>query len=184
MEQERELVLAAQQDPAAFEPLYEQYVAKIYRYLSFKTNSTAEAEDLTSQTFCEALENLSKYQWKGVSFGAWLYRIAYNLLMDHYKKPGLDSLEENVDDGSDLMDEVGTKWSLDRVYDVLKTLPELSQQVVALRVSEGLSHKEIAKILGKSEDNIKVVYSRAVQALKDKIVFVVLLLIFFLQFHG
>lgn len=179
LQEEQQLVSKAKQDLNEFDPLYQHYLPKIYRYLSFKTSDASVAEDLTAQTFCEALENLQSYEWKGISFGAWLYRIAYNLLMDHYRLPGQEPLEEHEhlsDPLGDVEDEVNQNWSLAKVYEALKTLPESAQQVVALRVTEGLSHKEIALILGKSEDSVKMNYSRAIQALKEKIVFIAFLI--------
>lgn len=180
LQTEQEWVKKAQSDPREFTPLYEHYLPKIYRYLSFKTNNADMAEDLTAQTFCEAIENLGKFRWQGTSFGAWLYRIAHNLLVDHYKEKGSDPLDENNDYHSeeDISAEVGKQWSLEKVYEALQTLPEIARQVVTLRITEDLSHKEIGVILGKSENNIKVIYSRTIQQLKEKIVFVLALLLY------
>ena len=87
LDRERELVAKAQNNLNNFVPLYEYYLPKIYRYVSFKIQDQQIVEDLVAQVFCDALEHISSFQWRGISFGAWLYKIAYHMVMDYYKKP-------------------------------------------------------------------------------------------------
>ncbi len=183
---EQEWVKKAQADASDFTPLYEHYVPKIYRYLRFKTNNDSLAEDLTAQTFCEALENIGKFRWQGTSFGAWLYRIAHNLLVDHVRAHNRrEPLNENedYDANQDIESEVNEQWSLEKVYEALRTLPEIAQQVVSLRVMEDLSHREIAVIVGKTETNVKVIYSRAIAQLKARIVFVLAIAVMYITLN-
>lgn len=185
IEEERIMIENAQKDLRQFTPLYEYYLPKIHRYLSCKIRDVTIAEDLTAQTFCEALENISAFTWKGISFGAWLYKIAYHLLVDHYRLSKPEALhDEQSASNEDVTEIVNTTWSLEKIYEVLRTLPALSQQVVTLRVTEDLSHREIGFILGKSEDNVKVIYSRAIQTLRGIIIVSLFLFVYFYHFYG
>src|SRR4030067_1139614 len=85
---ERELVESARTSPEAFSEIYEFYLPLIYRYLLRRTGSVETAEDLTAACFEKALRHLDGFQWKDVSFSAWLYRIATNTLVDHYRREG------------------------------------------------------------------------------------------------
>src|SRR5437763_6304286 len=83
---ERQLVeRAARRDAQAFGTLYEMYFDKIYSYLYFKTMHRNEAEDLTALVFMKAWEAIDHFQWQGYPFSTWLYRIAHNQLVDHYR---------------------------------------------------------------------------------------------------
>jgi RNA polymerase sigma-70 factor (ECF subfamily) len=179
LEQERELVCKAQKNLNDFVPLYEYYLPKIYRYISFKIRDQQAVEDIVAQVFCDALEHLSSFQWRGISFGAWLYKIAYHMVMDYYKKPVVQpfSDESNIPHQQDLVEEINSSWSLEKVYEALKTLPEISQQIVTLRIAEGLSHQEIGFIIGKSADSTKVYYSKAIQQLR-KIILITSFILF------
>jgi len=119
-------------------------------------------EDIVAQVFCDALEHLSSFQWRGVSFGAWLYKIAYSMMMDYYKKPHISSLsdEDNIAAQDDLVEEINHAWSLEKVYEALNTLPAISQQIVTLRIVEGLRHQEIGFILGKSVEALKCITAK------------------------
>ena len=90
-----ELILvrrAQQQDQEAFAELYEAYFDRIYRYIVLKIGDRTEAEDMTQQVFLKALKSLPAYKWKEVPFSAWLYRIAHNLMVDHFRKAGRQQL--------------------------------------------------------------------------------------------
>ena len=87
VQDEQSLVRRAQaQDRDAFAELYEAYFDKIYRYIVLKIGDRTEAEDMTQQVFLKALKSLSTYKWKDVPFSAWLYRIAHNQVVDHFRK--------------------------------------------------------------------------------------------------
>ena len=89
MQEEESLVRRAQEnDREAFAQLYEAHFDRIYRYLVLKLGDVTEAEDMTQQVFLKALQSISSYKWKGVSFSAWLYRIAHNQTVDYYRKKG------------------------------------------------------------------------------------------------
>ena len=87
MQNEESLVQRAKQhDQEAFAQLYEEYFDKIYRYLIFKIEDKVEAEDMTQQVFLNALRSISSFKWKGVSFSAWLFRIAHNQAIDFLRR--------------------------------------------------------------------------------------------------
>ena len=87
MQDEQSLVRRAQaKDREAFAELYEAYFDKIYRYIALKIGDRIEAEDMTQQVFLKALKSLPDYKWKDVPFSSWLYRIAHNQTVDHFRK--------------------------------------------------------------------------------------------------
>ena len=89
VQDEQSLVQRAQgRDPEAFAKLYEEYFDKIYRYIALKIGDRTEAEDMTQQVFLKALKSISSYKRTEVPFSAWLYRIAHNLTVDHFRKSG------------------------------------------------------------------------------------------------
>src|SRR2546425_588728 len=86
MEQERLLIEAAQKDPRRFAELYETNFERVYAFIVRRVHDRAEAEDLTSEVFQHALSNLSKFEWRGVPFAVWLYRIAANSIADRWRR--------------------------------------------------------------------------------------------------
>ena len=83
---ERLLIEAAQKDPARFAELYESNFERVYAYVVRRVGDRAETEDLTSEVFHHALSNLKRYEWRGIPFAAWLYRIAGNLISDRWQR--------------------------------------------------------------------------------------------------
>ena len=99
LENEAEIVERAKTDEAAFAILYDHYFPRIYAYIFKRAGNRETAEDILSMTFLRAFTNLKRYQSRGFLFGAWLYRIATNNLMDHYRKHK-DGAEMNLDEAS------------------------------------------------------------------------------------
>jgi RNA polymerase sigma-70 factor, ECF subfamily len=85
-QQERDLVEAVQKDPSRFADLYEQNFERVYAFIARRLGNREMAEDLTSEVFQEALANLNKFEWGGVPFAAWLYRIASNAIADRWRR--------------------------------------------------------------------------------------------------
>ena len=99
LRKEKELVKKAKRNKKDFSALYEKYSDKIRNFIMKKVNNDYIAEDITSKVFEKALKNLDSYQWQGVSFGSWLYRIARNTVYDYYrtnKANRREDLEEEV----------------------------------------------------------------------------------------
>jgi RNA polymerase sigma-70 factor (ECF subfamily) len=167
----------------AFDVLYDRYVEPIHRYVSRRVLSREIAEDLVSITFLKALENIRSFDpAKGV-FRAWLYRIARNSLIDYYRDPSRRTA--NIEDAWDLpgddVTELAAERSIDleRVRKALAQLKPLQREIVMLRIWDDLSYREIAAIVGKTESNCKMLYSRAMRGLRMDLVALVLLVSLF-----
>ncbi len=166
-----------------FDPLYTTHVEAIYKYLSRRTLSRELSEDLTSITFIKALESIRSFDPARGEFRAWLYRIARNALIDHYRSPAAHTtdIETVWDLASDDVTSLAAERSMDasKLHAALKTLKPQQREVVMLRIWEGLSYREIAAITGKTENNCKVLFSRAVAQLRSDMPSTLLLLLLF-----
>ncbi len=182
LEQEIQIVAEARKNPEIFGKLFDEYYPKIFSYLVKRTADIALAQDLTSETFLKAFDKLWQFRFRGVSFGSWLYRIANNEIRMHFRGKkitiSLEDLFENsgfdIPD-TDLREEIlEAEEALERHEEFLKMqkhirmLPEIYQEVIALRFFEEKSLLEIAEILGKKEGTIKSLLSRGLQKLRDK----------------
>lgn len=160
---------AIQRDSDAFGQLYESCLDRIYRYVYYRVNSTTEAEDLTEQVFLKAWEAIDRYEQRGVPFLAWLYRLAHNLVVDHYRSQRqmvpLDELRETEEASEDIEASVHAQLDAEEVQAAIHRLSPEHQQLITLRFVEGMSHAEVAQIVGKSEGATRVVQYRALQAL-------------------
>ncbi len=163
--------LARRGDAEAFGALYDHYNTAVYRFIYFRVNSTALAEDLVSETFFRALRSMSSFQWQGKDFGAWLMTIARNLVIDHYKS-GRTRLEtvtndftgrEGHSDGPET--EVLAELTSDILRTALSRLPAEQQECLVLRFLSGCSIAETAKALGRSEGAVKQLQLRAIRNL-------------------
>jgi len=167
---------ASQGDRRAFGELYERYVDKIYRYIYFKVGQRAEAEDLASQTFLKAWDAIGDYEWRNHPFGAWLFRIAHNLVVDYHRarrdyvtlddaSPQLEHKASQDDIRPERM--LAELIATERVRQAIGRLTEEQQQVLILRFFEGLSTGEVADIMGKRRGAIRGLQFRALSALRD-----------------
>lgn len=170
---EAALVEAAQRDPRDFGPLYELYVDRIYRYAYRRVGTHHEAEDVTAQTFQQALQALPAYQWRGLPFGAWLFRIAGNIINRRGRSAGREipvedvtvfSGFEPVDD--DPADQAWRAEQAGELVDMLKRLPPDQQRVLVLKFSHGLKNREIGDLMGRSEGAVKQLVHRALVTLR------------------
>lgn len=159
---ERKLVEAAQADPARFLDLYDRHFHRVYAYVIRRTGNRAEAEDVTSEVFHRALANLHKYEWRGVPFVAWLFRIAGNELADRWRKAAHDS-------GDPPAELAAPEPDLERramLFQVVERLPGDQRRVIEMRFGEGRSLGEVARALGKSDGAIKQLQRRALESLR------------------
>lgn len=171
---EDSLVASAKEDPAAFEPLYERYVDQIYRYIYRRVGTHDEAEDLTAQTFQQALAALPNYEWRGVPFGSWLYRIAGNLVIRHRRVRGreiaMNHIERIVDErGSfdDPLESIVRESSRDQLYAAMRQLSADQQRALILKYVHGMKNHEVGLVLGRTEGGIKQLVHRAIIALRS-----------------
>jgi len=172
---EAALVEQARDDPDAFAQLYDRYVDRIYRYGFRRLSRHEDAEDLTAQTFRRALEGLPEYEWRGLPFGAWLFRIAHNLVVDRRRVGNaplsLDRLTEGGFEPSERLAEgpdacLVEQEAADEAWAAVAALPPLQRRAVTLRFGRDLSHAEVGVIIGRSEAATKQLIYRAMQTLR------------------
>jgi len=170
---ERRLVEAAQQDRACFADVYERYFELVYGYVARRVRERAAAEDLTSEVFRKALANLDRFKWTGAPFGAWLLRIAANLIADRAKRYARDeSGGPSHDESFSSQTQQATLEHAERrawVIRMVDELPEDQRRVVRMRFAEERSINEIALELGRSEGAVKQLQFRAFQNLRAKL---------------
>lgn len=170
---ERDLVEAAKVDMEAFGKLYDQYFGQIYSYAYYRTHSHHEAEDVSAQTFQQALEHIGSYEWRGVPFVAWLYRIASNIVAGRYRRqlPETELNEAHGVTSGDPLPEDSTLRSeqSSELSAAVATLPASQQQAVVLKFAQGLRNKEIGAILGCSEGAVKQLLHRAMENLRARV---------------
>ena len=158
-------------DGGAFGELYEQFSPEIFRYLLRHLNGRREsAEDLTEEVFLKVLERLGSYQFRGLPFSAWLYRIARNHMIDHLRSrprqiiSSLDAAPEIPEKKAELV----MDRSLDRheLSYALERLTSDQRHVVTLRFLDGFTTAETAEIMGKTEDAVKKLQARGLVQLR------------------
>ena len=171
MQFEESLVRRAQQrDTTAFGAIYEEYFDRVYRYILVRVGTRADAEDLTEQVFLKALESIGSFTWRGAPFGAWLFRIAQNLVIDFQRRKArrqttpLEDWESVATDDPER--DVELKMDLEELVAAVGKLTEAQRQVVALRFAGGLSIAETAGVVGKSEGAIKALQHSALASLR------------------
>jgi RNA polymerase sigma-70 factor (ECF subfamily) len=149
--------------------LYDGYIERIYRYIYFRVTDEETAEDLTSQVFSKAWENLDRYKPSGAPFIAWLYTIARNAVIDHFRTRketvGLDEIASLSSAGPSPDELVELHFETEALRDALKSLTDEQQQVVVLKFIAGMTTDEIAKQLGKRPSAIRALQMRGLQAL-------------------
>lgn len=169
LQEERRLVERAKTDRAAFVELYQRYLPKIFGYVFKRCGHRPTAEDIVSQTFLKAFAALPNYQDRYCPIGAWLYRIATNGLIDHYRRVG-SRREVALEQAEGLPVPtlaVGEQLDAERdralVRTIISTLPPLDQQVIQLKFFAELSNTEIAQIMGRTVNHTGVLIYRALQ---------------------
>jgi RNA polymerase sigma-70 factor (ECF subfamily) len=171
----RELVARAQAgDRDALEELYLLHFDRIYAYLQMTVGNRHDAEDLTNQTFVKMLESIERFRWRKVPFSAWLFRIAHNLAVDHFRAGRRWQPEEEPPEPPDreqrsaedeAMHAIGRRSMLQMIDD----LSHEQQQVLTLKFVFSFSNREAATILGKTEGAVKSLQHRALASLQRQL---------------
>ncbi len=170
-DQEQRLIYAAQHgDEQAFSALYNAYVDPIYRYIMLRVNHTEVAQDLTADVFLRVVEGLPSYEYRGLPFLAWVYRIAQARVMDSFRQashpvetPVHEALNLSIEDDID-----GALMAAEqraKVQAALGALTPEQQQVICLRFTEGYDLQTTAALLGKTVGAVKLLQHRALRAL-------------------
>lgn len=168
---EQELVAKAKSDEAAFRQLYDFYFPKIYGYIKKRVTHTETAQDLVSEVFMKAFVNIGNFEFKGAPFSSWLYKIAANIVIDHYRKSGhykTVDIENFQDIESGLSADLEVNWQEDRneVNKYLAVLPDRERQVIELKFFAEQGNLEIAQSLGISANLVGVIIYRALTKMK------------------
>jgi RNA polymerase sigma-70 factor (ECF subfamily) len=168
---ERLLIEAAQKDPSRFAELYENNFARVYAYVVRRVGNRAETEDLTSEVFHQALANLKRFEWRGIPFSAWLFRIAANLISDRWQRSGR---EQVADDPQQIESAQASPAEIEEVerratlFRLVGNLPAEQRRVVVLRFVEQKSIKEVAQEIRKTEGAVKQLQFRALSSLRER----------------
>ncbi|MGD2157558.1 MAG: sigma-70 family RNA polymerase sigma factor [Anaerolineales bacterium] len=173
---ETQLIRRAQTgDEDAFVILHQRHWEDIFRFIYFRVDSQAVAEDLTSDVFVKMVEKIESYRFKGKPLLAWLYTIARHLVIDHYRKngskPKFTQLDERIDAGDkgDPIKLTNRQLAADCLRRALAHLTELQRDVITGKFIDQRSNKEVAQLLGRTEGAIKSLQHRALNSLKRAI---------------
>jgi RNA polymerase sigma-70 factor, ECF subfamily len=163
---ERLLVEAAQRDPSRFAELYENHFERVYAYVARRVGNRQEAEDITSEVFHQALEKIGSFEWRGVPFAAWLFRIAANATADRWR----EKAREQGNPGKEASEEFDFNEANEqaRLFRMVKELPTDQRLVVEMRFAEERSIREIAQTIGRTEGAVKQLQFRAIRNLRTR----------------
>lgn len=170
MLQEQVLVDEAKKDPARFQALYNKYYERIFLFVWQRMDDKEMAFDVTSQVFLKAMQNLYKYEFKGVPFASWLYRIAksevYTVFRQQQAQRTVNIETSGLRDMADEMEDDKYAAYIDILKEAVTELEEEDMQFVEMRFFEKRAFKEIAEIFGITENNAKVKTYRILEKLK------------------
>jgi len=159
---------ARKHDAVALGEIYDRYAGRMYSYIYTHIGHRETAEDMAAEVFLSMLQALDKGNFARTSLSAWLYQIAHNLVVDHYRKhrPTLLPLDSELGAGDPPVDIVQERWNQDWVRRGLAQLSLDQRQVIALRFGQRMKAKEVAEVLGKSEDAVRKLQCRALSSLR------------------
>jgi RNA polymerase sigma-70 factor, ECF subfamily len=173
LQEELLIIEAAKLNPQRFAPLYEKYYKSIFNYVYQRMDSKENAFDITAQVFLKALTNLQKYQFKGVPFASWLYRIAHNEVVQLFRaQKDKRAVNADIGDLRFICEENEEPFFEEYIPAIKKLILELEHddlQLVEMRYFEKRPFKEIAEILDITEVNAKVRMYRVIEKLKKSL---------------
>lgn len=164
----REVKKAARGDEEAAGLLFDHYYPRVLRYALARLSRRQDAEDVAAETFSRVLKRLDSFRWKGAGFEAWLFRIAYNLIVDQYRGSGR---EELVDAGDDVDHDDPEKALLrseisNELNEMMSTLSPDQREVLLLRFAAGLETDEICQVMGRNANAIRQLQFRALDTMR------------------
>ncbi|HSB12305.1 MAG TPA: sigma-70 family RNA polymerase sigma factor [Blastocatellia bacterium] len=170
---ERLRIEAAQRDVSLFGEIYERNFERVYAYVARRVHSRDEAQDLTSEVFHKALANLGQFEWRGVPFAAWLFKIAANAIADRSHRAAKelslqsakehDALSQSERSGLEEIEERA------RLFRLVGQLPPDQRRVIEMRFAEDKSIREVSLELGRSEGAVKQLQFRGLQNLRERL---------------
>jgi RNA polymerase sigma-70 factor (ECF subfamily) len=171
LEEEHQIIEKAKLNPSHFAPLYKKYYESIFRYVNKRVDEEEIAYDITSCVFVKALTNLSRYEFRGVPFSSWLFRIAKSELYQSFRdQKSQRTVKIDTIQVAQLIEDFVEEYSDENKAKLLKCLPMLKEnqlQLIEMRFFEKRSFKEIGEIIGLTENNAKVKTFRALVKLKE-----------------
>lgn len=173
LQDEQLIIEAAKLNPEHFGPIYDKYYKQIFGYVYQRMDCKDTAFDVTAQVFLKALTNLNRYEFKGVPFASWLFRIAHSEVMQLFRdQKNKRAVNADVGDLKNIYEEVQEPFFeeyLPALQQMIKQLPEDDLQLIEMRFFEQRPFKEIAEILNITENNAKVRMYRVLERLKKTI---------------
>lgn len=156
------LVQAAKIDATQYDALYKKYSSRLYNYFWYRVgHDAAVAEDLMQETFLRAFKGLKRFEMRAYSYYSYLLTIAHNVLVNYYRKPKCIPLEAIGDVPVEITKEIERKRDSELLWRAIQQLPESEKDVLYLKYRQDASVKEIARIIDKSENAVKLLLSRA-----------------------
>lgn len=166
--EDKDAIIASRTERSEFAFLYEKYVDRIFNYFWYRVGHDRDvAEDLTQETFVRAFKHLDKFQIRKTSYFSYLLTIAHNLLVNFYREPKAISLESVGDVPEEIWGSVVRKDEARVLWRAIQQLPSLEQDILYFKYQKGYKAKEIARIVGKTENAVKLILSRARKKLKN-----------------
>ncbi len=173
LDTERLIIEAAKENPENFGPLYDKYYKQIFGYVYQRMDCKDTAFDLTAQVFLKALTNIGKYEYKGVPFASWLYRIAHSEVMQLFRnQKNAKTINADIGDLKHICEEIEEQYMEEYkgvMMKLIKELPEDELNLIEMRFFEKRPFKEIAEILKITENNAKVKMYRILERVKKKL---------------
>ncbi len=170
-EDEEHIILRAQADARSFRPLYEKYFKKIYFFVLHRVGEKEFAADITQQVFFKALSGIQKFQFRGLPFSSWLFRVAINECNDYFRKSRRvrvvtlsEATVKNLHE--ELMADTTEDELAQKIPAILQQLKPQELTLIELRFFEGRSFREIGELSNITELNAKVRTYRTLQKMK------------------
>lgn len=169
-------------DKDAFWLIYDKYINTIYNFIYYKTYDREIAQDITSDTFLKALKAVKKVDIdrEDTNIKAWLFKIAYNNVVDYYRKKKDDLWLDDIMENwiyNDVSQDIDNKEKLKEVLEYLKDIKKDQQEILIMRIWDNLSYEEISKITWKSKDNCKKIVSRTLVKINSNVSLLLLILL-------
>lgn len=169
--EEEKIIMAAKSDRKFFQPLYDRYYASILRFVYSRMENLADAQDITQQAFLQAMVALEKFEFRGVPFSSWLYKIALNEVNQYYRKTKASFFVEINENGLNELIEETEKLDQEeaeiKLMNAMKQLNPDEIELIRLRYFDKKSFKEIAEILSMNDAAAKMRIYRILEKIKQ-----------------